>query len=139
MSSFIGRLAVLSKDGTPVAGVRTKGLTVNNTAVDITTDDDSGIRTLLATPGEKQVDITLSGITNDLIFTKEAISLTDAQDTYTLTYPPAADGSTTTGAEISGTFNFTSYSEGANYNEASTFDVTLNSSGTITFTDGTTV
>lgn len=136
MAEFIGRKAVLDKAGTAVAGVTSTGVTVNGSAVDITTNDDSGWRTLLSDAGVKSVDFAISGISNDLDFIKALISGTDMQDTYTLTFPPEADDNTVTGATITGTFNLVSVSmTGANA-EGTTFEATLQSSGAITFTDG---
>ena len=135
MAGFMGRKAVLSIGGTDVAGVKTKGLTIGNSVIDITSDDDSGVRTSLTEVGETSVDITLSGLskTHDLLVSAMSGSV---ESEVILTYPPSADGSTTTGATITGTFMMSSYAEGMEYNGATSFDVTLNSTGPVIYAAG---
>ena len=136
MAGFMGRKAILSIGGVAVAGVKTKGLTVGNSVIDITGDDDSGVRTSLSEAGETSVDITVSGISKG----HELLTLSMAGNIETaciLTYPPSADGSTVNGATITGTFMMSSYAEGMEYNGATSFDVTLNSTGPIVYVAGT--
>ncbi|HVQ43355.1 MAG TPA: phage tail tube protein [Candidatus Saccharimonadia bacterium] len=113
--------------GDQVQGVREKGVECNGEAIDITSDEDDGVRTLLTIPAEDQVNITLSGVTKDTRM-KAAWFARERMNNITLRYP---DGST-----ISGDFFMTTYTEGENYKEATTFQSTLQSSGVVTFTPG---
>jgi len=135
MAGFMGRGAILSIAGTVVAGVKTKGLTIGNSVIDVTSDDDLGVRTSLTEAGETSVDITLSGLSKDLDLLKLAAS--GALDVAViLTYPIGADGAATSGATITGQFSLSSINQGMEYNGATSFDVTLNSNGAIVFADG---
>lgn len=136
MASFIGRDATLTWNSVLVGGVRTRGLSIANTSVDITSDDDSGIRTLLAEAGENQVDITVSGILESSTLMEDAQSGA-VTSTMLLQFPIALDNNLVTGPSISGTFMMTSFSISGEYNGAPTFDATFNSSGAVTFTAGT--
>ena len=65
MAGFNGRSLTIDWDTTTLVGVRTRGVNMSNEMVDVTTDDDSGWRTLLATPGLKSVEVTVGGISSD--------------------------------------------------------------------------
>jgi predicted secreted protein len=113
--------------GDQIQGVREKGVECNGEPIDITSDEDDGVRTLLTIPAEDQVNITLSGVTKDTRM-KAAWFARQRMNNVTLVYP---DGST-----ISGDFFMATYTEGENYKEATTFQSTLQSSGVVTFTPG---
>ena len=127
MASFIGRDAVLTWNAVAIAGVRTKGLTIANSSIDITSGDDSGIRKLLEEAGERTVDITCSGVAvnPDLLADAMAGSVSAV---LSLAYPAGFDTLATT---ISGTFFMSSFAITGEYNGAATFDATFNSSGVI--------
>lgn len=111
-----------------ILGVREKGLTVNGEPVDITSDENSGVRTLLENAeAEKQIDISISGVVKDFRMraAKFAGQVTQPCE---LNYPD--------GARISGTFHLSSYEEGQPYGDAITFNATLMSAGAITYTEG---
>jgi predicted secreted protein len=126
MSANSGRKLLIERGTTLLAGVRTKGVAINREAVDITNDDDDGWRGVLHEPGEKQIDLTVGGVTKD--DTLRAIAFTDPAvlEDMTLEFP---DGST-----IEGDFFVSSYNESADYNDAITFEATFQSSGIITYT-----
>lgn len=112
--------------GDNILGIREIGLSFNGEGVDITSGEDNGYRTLLTNiSAQDEVEITVSGVTKDTRM-KEAWSNGEKTQPITIIYP---DGSTFTG-----TFFLSSYSEGEPYNDASTFDATLMSSGQTTFT-----
>ena len=129
MAASVGRNITLTwgSDSPPqaIAGVKEKSLTLNNEPIDITSDDDAGWRSLLATPGQKQVELKVSGVTKDrkLIADWFAGQLTQA---VILTYED--------GATITGSFFLSEYSDKGNFKDATAFDATLMSTGVIAYT-----
>jgi predicted secreted protein len=108
-----------------VQGVREKGVECNGEPIDITSDENDGVRTLLSLSAQDEVNITLSGVTKDTRM-KTAWFASERMNNITLRYP---DGST-----ISGDFFMATYTEGENYKEATTFQSSMQSSGPVTFT-----
>jgi predicted secreted protein len=127
MTAGVGRNVTLSWGGTAIAGVKEKSFTLNNEPIDITSDDDSGWRTILETPGQKQVELKVSGVTKDRGLIADWFS-SDLTQAVVLTYE---DGST-----IAGDFFLSEYSDKGNFKDAVAFDATLMSTGTITYTAG---
>jgi TP901-1 family phage major tail protein len=126
MTANVGRNLLFKKDGAVFAtGLRTKSITINNNPVDITSDDDSGFRTLLAESGEKQLDLSLEGITKDDALIAAAVEGTALIDDCEIILP--------SGATISGSFRFNSLELGAPYNEAVTFTATVQSTGAFAY------
>lgn len=121
MSEMLGREVTISIGGTVVAEARTKTLTINNTAVDISTDGDSGIQRILAKPGKKAVDLSVEGLTID--DTLLEFSLGD-----NLIEEVILDYGTFT---LTGNFFQSSYSEGMPHEEAKTFSASYMSSGVL--------
>ncbi|NTW98526.1 MAG: hypothetical protein HGB35_01035 [Geobacteraceae bacterium] len=127
---FAGRDFVLSKGstagvgGTPLAGCKTKSLKVNNTIIDISNDDTGVWTTTLAEPGTKSVELSASGVVKDIIMLQAALSTTDIQDEYTMTWP--------TSHKLYGNFNLTSFSQTGESAAGATFEYTLTSSGAVT-------
>lgn len=110
-----------------IPGVREKGIELNGEAIDITSDDDNGWRALLSVAAENQVNISLSGVTKNARLKNDWFAGTRLAPAR-LTFPD--------GAVISGNFFLASFTETASYKEAMTFEATLNSSGTISYTAG---
>src|SRR5262245_7532726 len=113
---------------TPLAeipGVREKGITLNGEGIDVTADDSTGWRELLAEPAENQVEISLSGVTKS-----HALKA----DWFGGTRTKQAEVEYDDGAKIAGTFFLSSYSETGVYNDAATFEATLLSTGPVTYT-----
>lgn len=128
----LGRELILTVGGQSIAGVQTKGLTCNNTPIDVTDDNSSGWRELMAIPGLKTVDVPISGVLKNLELIRLFFSSTNGGSqvtTNTLTY---ADGSVVTGE-----FFMVSITETGESNGARTFDSTWQSTGAVTFTPGT--
>lgn len=92
MSNAIGRLCRLKKGGVVIASLRTKSLSINNENIDVTTDDDSGLRTLLDEPGEKSVEISADGLGYQSTLTDYALGST-SQDTFAMSYGGTAEKS----------------------------------------------
>jgi len=126
MASNVGRKLLIKRDGTTIAGVRTKSVTINNEAIDVTTDDDSGYRTLLEEPGQKQIDLSVEGLTKDDALLQSAAEGTTLIDAYTIEFP--------SGATITGDFRFNNLEMGAEYNAAITFTAEIQSTGSYSYT-----
>lgn len=131
MSALAGRQIVFEwGDESPqpeIPGVREKGVNLNGEAIDTTSDDDDGWRSLLSVPAENQVDISLSGVTKSARLRNDWFAGTRMQSA-TITY---LDGSV-----ITGNFYLASYQETATYNDAVAFEATLQSSGVVSYTAG---
>ena len=65
-AGILGRDAQLTIAGQTIAGVTTKGLSIANEAVDVTDDDSSGFRTLMAQSGTSTLDLSVSGVVKNL-------------------------------------------------------------------------
>lgn len=129
MAATAGRNVVLAVGGNPVAGLRTKNMSVNKENIDISDDNSLGWREMLAEDGERSIEFACDGIRKD--DTLLGIAMTDNNIlAATLTYPD--------GGVLSGNFKLSAYSEGAPYKEGVTFSCTLSSSGVITYTEPTT-
>lgn len=110
-----------------LTGVREKSVELNGEAIDITSDDDAGWRSLLTVAAENQVNISVQGITKDDTLRTDWFAGTRTQP-MTVEF---ADGD-----EMSGTFYLASYTETGTYNEATVFEATFQSSGAVVFTPG---
>lgn len=125
MPSFKGKAIALAWGGASVGGVREKGIALNGEPVDITDDDSSGWRELLDVAGQNQVDLSISGLTkNDLL--KQDWFAGDRTKPVTVTYPD--------GGVLAGTFYLASYTDTGPYNDATTFEAELQSTGAVTYT-----
>lgn len=126
MAASKGRDLLVKKGATVLAGIRTKGVSINGEPIDVTSDDDDGYRTLLADAGTYSIDLSIEGITKDdtlltIIAAGGSLMLTDI----TVDYP--------NGKTLAGNFFLTSLEETGTYNEAVTFSGSLQSSGTWTY------
>jgi predicted secreted protein len=110
----VGRKVILKISGTPVAGVREKSVAINGEAIDVSADDSSGWRELLADPAEQQVDISVSGVAKANVMKVAAFASGARIKALTLEYPD--------GGIISGDFYLVTYSE-TNHKDAVTFEV----------------
>lgn len=124
----VGRAVVFTWNGSAVLGVREKDLTLNGAAINVTSDDNSGVQKLLAVSAEDSVEIKLTGVTKSDVLKADWFA-SNRTRAVTLTYP--------NGAIISGVFFMSAYGEKSPYKDATTFDATLMSNGAITFTPGT--
>lgn len=128
MAGTNGRALQIKWDSVTLVGVRTKGWTATADLVDVTTDDDNGWRTLLATPGLRSVEVTVGGISSDQVLINEFFNGTGK----TLT----GELPTTTGT-ISGTFYLSSFEQTGEHDGAVEFSATFMSSGVVTYAAGT--
>lgn len=125
MAKQLGRKVTISVAGSVIAVARTKSLTINNEPVNVTTDGDLGIQTLLNEPGEKSVEISVEGIGDQAAFVTKSLG-SDLVEEIIFTY-----GTTAGDTIITGDFFLTSYGEGLPYNDAITFTATYQSTGAV--------
>jgi predicted secreted protein len=128
MDGFLGRDVDFqwggSSPGDTILGVREKGIEINGEPVDVTSDENDGWRTLLSEPGQKEINISLSGVSKDNRLKADWFNNRRKQPAI-FTYP---DGSI-----LTGTFYLASFSETGPYNDATTWEATLNSTGVVTY------
>ena len=121
MAKQLGRKVTIKIGGNVIAAARTKNLTINNEPVNVTTDGDDGIQTLLAEPGEKAVSVSVEGLGDQTALVDVALG-DDLIEAVEFDY-----GTFT----ISGDFFQASYTEGQPYNDAITFTAEYQSSGAV--------
>ncbi len=124
---------------TTVGGLRSTGITFNDEAVDITNKDSLGMRTLLAGGGTQSVSISGSGVFTDTA-TEQAVrtayfaqantsdgtaAQTAAFDSFRIIVPDLGT--------FTGTFMIASLGYSGEFNGEVTYDLTLESSGYVTF------
>lgn len=133
MAGFNGRSLTIDWDSTTLVGVRTRGMTNNNEMVDVTTDDDSGWRTLLATPGVKSVEVSVGGVSSDEVLLAEFYNASTTGETLQIDLP----SSLATPGNVSGTFHLASFEMNGEHDGAVEFSATFQSSGAVTYTAST--
>lgn len=132
MAGFNGRELTVDFDSTTLVGIRTRGLSASAEAVDVTTDDDTGSRTLLPDPGVQSAEISVAGITSDEVLIAEILASPTGRTlksaTVNLPSDLATPGTVTFDAFMSA-FEITGEHDGA-----VEFSATLMSAGEITYT-----
>jgi TP901-1 family phage major tail protein len=131
MAGHNGREVVIDWDSVQLVGVRTRTFSITNDYVDVTTDDDSGWRTLLADPGLRSVETTVGGICSDQVLIAEIMKAEITGEPLSIELPTA------TGASLSGTFLVSSFEGSAEHDGAYEFSATFMSTGAVTYTAGT--
>ena len=126
---FAGRKVTLTIGGVGNIAITTKGLSVNNEMIDVTSDSSNGWATALAEAGQKSVELSFSGVVENLNLLMSTINNVSQIYACVLTYP---EGST-----VSGDFSFGSFSDTGDYNEKYTFEASMASSGAVVFVAGT--
>lgn len=126
MAGANGRALTIDWDGVTLVGVRTKGYTITNDYVDVTTDDDDGWRTLLADPGLRAVEVTVGGISSDQVLINEMMKAN-------ITGEPLSIGLPTTTGTLSGTFLCSSFEQTGEHDGAVEFSATFMSNGVVTY------
>jgi TP901-1 family phage major tail protein len=114
---------------TTLVGVRTRGYTVTNDYVDVTTDDDSGWRTLLAKPGLRSIEVTVGGISSDQVLIADIMDANVAAKTLHVEFP------LTTG-NLVGSFLVSSFEQTGEHDGAVEFSATFMSTGSVAYTAG---
>ena len=128
-AGILGRSIVLLLAGQTIAGLQTKGISISNEAVDVSDDDSSGERELLAQAGSRTVDYSLSGVTKNLELMRSCLANESKVYTILTTY---TDGSTIAIDGFMSTYNATGEHQGAE-----TFDASFQNTGEPVFTAGT--
>ena len=113
---------------TTVGGMRSTSMTLNDEAVDITNKDSGSFRELLPAGGIQSMTITASGVFTDSTAetTSRAAYGTSTFSSYNVIVPDLGT--------YAGTFMIASLEYAGEYNGEATYSVTLESSGSITFT-----
>lgn len=113
---------------TTVGGMRTTSLTINGEQVDVTDKDSAGWRELLAAAGVTSVSLSGSGVFKDTASeaTIRANALAQSIDNYQIVFESAD--------YFEGGFQIASLEYAGEYNGARTYNITLESSGQVTYT-----
>lgn len=127
MAAVAGRNIIVKRNGVVVAGVRVKGISIAGSPIDVTNDDDDGVRKLLDNAGQLDVSINVSGILVNDTLRDEALNADDRVATMDF---EIGTGSPTDG--YTGDFFMEGYSEGGEYQGAGTFEATFQSAGAVT-------
>ncbi len=112
---------------TTVGGMRSTSMTLNDEAVDITNKDSGSFRELLPSGGIQSMTITASGVFTDSTAEQTLRSAygTSSFKSYNIIVPDLGT--------YAGTFMIASLEYAGEYNGEATYSVTLESSGSITF------
>lgn len=132
MSGIKARAVIIRRNGTVLAGVKTKGITINGTPIDITTDDSAGIRQLMDDAGQVDVSIKVGGIVLSEQLRSAALSATGRVQQTEFIFP-GFEGSPTNTHGFSGPFFLSSYSENGEMAGAMTWEGEFQSAGTVTY------
>ena len=130
---FLGRQIDFTLVGATLAGIVSKSLSINNSAVDTSDDDSNGWAESLATPGRKEITIGLSLKAKNISLIQSAIDNTSQIYASLLTFP---DG-TSTPSTLAGDVFMTTVSLSGEHEDLTTIDVELMYSGEPTFTAAT--
>ena len=130
MAGFNGRKFTFDWDSTTLAGVRTRSVSITNDYVDVTNDDDSGWRTLLADPGLRSVEVTIGGVTTDEVLLAEIMKASITGETLEAALPT----SLTTPGSLSGTYLVSGFEQSGDHDGEVEFSATFMSSGEVTYT-----
>lgn len=126
--SMLLRLGTVASP-TTVAGLRNVSLSLNNEMVDVTNKDSAGYRTLLAQAGVQSISISANGTAESATAfeTLQGYAFANSINTMNVIF---GDSDT-----IEASFQVTKFDIAGAYNDAQTFSITLESSGTWTFTN----
>lgn len=133
MAGFNGRQLTIDWDSTTLVGVQSRTINTSNEYVDVTNDDDSGWRTLLADPGLRSVEVTVSGICSDEVLLADIYAASVAATTLQVDLPSSLG----TPGNLSGSFLVSSFEQSGEHDGAYEFSATFMSSGAVTYTAST--
>jgi len=127
MAKAAGRLAVLKKAGTALAGVKVTKISWSGESIDVTDKDSDGVLTVLDKVKRQQVTLEVTGIytsptLRDIAFT---IATSKLLNDLTFTFSDALTAADT----ITGNFFFNSYDEDNPEDDATQFTASFTSSG----------
>ena len=129
MATTSGRLCLIKKAAVTIGGIRTAGMTVNGSPINVEDQGDSGFATYLAgiLTGQS-LELTGEGYEEDQILRDLSLGPAAARflTDITFTFP--------NGDVISGGFVLSGYSETGAFEDGQTFTATFTSDGAWTFT-----
>lgn len=129
MVKTAGRLCVIKKNGTTIAGGRTVGFTVNGSPVDVQDQGDSGFQTLLSGVITGQsIALTIEGYEEDQVLRDLALGAASGRFLSDITLESP------NGDEISGNFFLSAYTETGEYEDGLQFTAEFTSDGQWTYT-----
>ena len=134
MAGFNGRALTIDEDSTTLVGVRTRGFSITNDYVDVTTDDDAGWRKLLSDPGLRSVEVTVGGVTNDEVLLAEIMQANITGTPVQINLPTGTATGVTTPGTLTGTFLVSSYEQNGEHDGEAEFSATFMSDGEVTYT-----
>lgn len=127
-----GRSVQVRWNGTPLAGVRTKSISMAGSSIDITTDDDSGIQQILDDVAQVGVTVKVAGVAKAETLRSLSVTATSRGALLDFVYG-GFDGSPANTHGFSGRFVMTSYQESGEYKDVVTFEAEFQSNGAITY------
>ncbi|RMD52397.1 hypothetical protein D6827_00085 [Candidatus Parcubacteria bacterium] len=127
---FNGRQLTIDWKATTLVGVRTRGITMNNQLVDVTSDDSNGWRQLLANPGVKSISVQVTFVYDDETLIAEFFNAAATGETLQVNLP----SSLTTPGNFSGTFILESVEQNGEHDGELIATATFQSTGAVTYT-----
>lgn len=129
MAKAAGRKAVVSKNATPIGGVRVSNVKMDATPIDVTDSNSAGIQELLGGTdwATRMLSFDVEGVYKDPVLRDIAMDATASLLLTDMTFQ-FSDG-LTTGDVISGDFFMSNYEEGNPHDDATTFKCSFTSSG----------
>lgn len=127
MAKAAGRLAVLSKGGTPIAGVKMTKISWSGSSIDVTDKDSVGITELLAAVATQQITIEVSGIYSTPVLRDIAFTTGTSKLLTDLTFK--FSDALTAADTITGNFFFSDYEEENPDDGPTQFTASFQSSG----------
>lgn len=127
MAGAYGRDVTFTWGGAALDGVREKSFTIDGEAVNVTSDEDGGVRVLLDRDAEAAINYEISGVDKDAVL-RRAKGLGNIQEAVSITF--------SNGDTVSFTANLAAYTEGQPFGDAITFSATLMSTGPWVYTLG---
>lgn len=127
-----GRDIIIRDASDDVIAVANVTVTVNNSAVDVTRNDDQGFVTVLSRPGTKQISLSGGGATEDNTLLTVAVSGANLLAAYSVEF--LNDAGSAVAYTIAGNWFLSSYVETGNHDGAREFTLELATSGAFTGT-----
>lgn len=119
----------LDESFSPFAGIRSKSFTLNGEIIDITSEDTDQWRKIADEAGISSMSVSGSGIVNDALAYRRARSRMLARKISNFRIVTNNDGD-----YYQAYFKITSFGGSGEYNAEATYDISLESSGAVTFT-----
>lgn len=125
-----GRELKFDWDTDTLAGVQSRTLSFSNNYVDVTNDDSNAWRTLLADPGTRSVEVSISGVTENEILIADITAANVAAAVLEATLPTDL----AVAGNVSGNWLISALELGGDHDGEYTFSVTFMSTGPVTYT-----